>query len=72
MSPDELISWRQRMKYSPKAAAEQLGLSQNGYAAYERGWVEVIVLKRMRIPRPIPKHVELACAYLEHSRSLTD
>jgi hypothetical protein len=73
MTPADLIAWRFRMGWTAKAAAEQLGLSVNGYAAYERGFVTgsksevgpngwpTFPLK----PRPIPKHVALACERLE-------
>jgi hypothetical protein len=69
MTPAELTSWRQRMGLTKGQAAESLGLSPNGYAAYERGWVHGLPPERgrhnTRCPRPIPKHVELACCELE-------
>ena len=39
MTPAALQDWRKRLGLTAKAAAEALGLSINGYAAYERGWV---------------------------------
>jgi hypothetical protein len=73
MTPAELIAWRARLGLTAKAAAEALGLSINGYAAYERGYV---VGKTPHSgpngwpsfpqkPRPVPKHVALACERLE-------
>ena len=71
MTPADLDRWRSRMGWTAKEAAAQLGLSQNGYAAYERGWVWRANKEDgrehdfTRKPRPIPKHVELACERLE-------
>ena len=65
VTPQQLIDWRKRLGLTAKAAAEQLGLSINGYAAYERGYVGRGSAMKKRIPRPIPKHVELACERLE-------
>ena len=69
MTPAALQDWRKRLGLTAKAAAEQLGLSQNGYAAYDAwmgGHGEPIgrgtaATALYRNPRPIPKHVELAC-----------
>ena len=70
MTPAELTAWRSRMGWTAKAASEALGLSQHGYAAYERGYVvdgkfagDELTLRHR--PRPIPKHVALACQRLE-------
>lgn len=68
MTPAELVAWRARMGMTAKAAAEALGLSVNGYAAYERGFVYLMpengeLLRRQA--RSIPKHVALACERLE-------
>ena len=63
MTPAELIAWRSRMGWSVSEAARQLELSRNGYAAYERGFA--VNDWSMRVPRPIPRHVELACERLE-------
>jgi DNA-binding XRE family transcriptional regulator len=67
MTPAELTSWRERMGWTAKEAAAQLGLSQNGYAAYERGWTRFPAIDPdgKHLPRPIPKHVALACERLE-------
>ena len=65
MTPSALIAWRSRMGWSVNEAARQLGLSRNGYAAYERGYVIGAVHGFSdRKPRPIPRHVELACERL--------
>jgi hypothetical protein len=55
------------MGWTAKEAADELGLSQGGYAAYERGWVPSRYdgWPTLNIPRPIPKHVALACERLE-------
>jgi hypothetical protein len=70
MTPADLTAWRTRMGWLKGEAAKALGLSLNGYGAYERGYVEGepiagTPLLRYRKPRPIPKHVELACEALE-------
>ena len=64
MTHDELIAWRERMRLNKKQAAEALGLSENGYGAYERGYA-IKWIDRQQLDRPIPKHVALACAALE-------
>ena len=67
MTAAELRAWRERQGFTAKAAAEALGLSQNGYAAYERGYVtystrdEPLASTPYQM-RPVPKHVALACA----------
>ena len=58
MSSEELIAWRERMGITKGEAAKALGLSPNGYGAYERGYYG-------GCRRPIPRHVELACERLE-------
>lgn len=63
MTPAALIQWRARMGLTAKAAAQALGLSQNGYAAYERGWV--VQGNMLQVRRPVPRHVALACERLE-------
>lgn len=65
MTPAALQAWRARMGWTAKRAAQELGLSQNGYAAYERGWVWEGGKYGGQAPRPIPRHVELACCELE-------
>ena len=73
MTPAALQDWRKRLGLTAKAAAEALGLSINGYAAYERGWAAVDreytfekeLVSWRESPRPIPRHVELACERLE-------
>ena len=50
MTPASLKAWRERLSWNKTKAAEALGLSPNGYYAYEAG------------VRPIPRHVALACA----------
>jgi transcriptional regulator with XRE-family HTH domain len=53
MTPESLKAWRSRRVWSQANAARQLGLSANGYSAYETG------------KRPIPRHVEFACMAIE-------
>jgi DNA-binding XRE family transcriptional regulator len=71
MTTADLQAWRSRLGLTAKAAAEALGLSINGYAAYERGYIEMTTdyLRGKpvvgRSPRPVPKHVALACERLE-------
>lgn len=69
MTPAELVAWRARMGMTAKASAEALGLSVNGYAAYERGWA-MVMRDGLNFcdPRPIPKHVALACERLEQMK----
>jgi predicted transcriptional regulator len=50
---EQLAAWRAHFKWSKYRAAKELGLSYNGYQAYESG------------KRPIPLHVALACRALE-------
>lgn len=69
MTHAALQSWRARMGWTAKRAAQELGLSQNGYAAYERGWVQPYgsggIGLLYRLDRPIPRHVGLAAERLE-------
>lgn len=70
MTPADLQAWRSRMGWTAKKASQALGLSEKGYAAYERGYVNR-PLGQVRghvssyQARPVPKHVELACERLE-------
>ena len=57
MTKESLISWRKRLGWNKATAAFALGLSQNGYAAYEAGHYR-------EAPRPIPTHIALACSAL--------
>lgn len=73
MTPTELKAWRSRLGWDPKQAARKLSLSQNGYAAYERGYIDQMRDIKgwgvgKRIPRPIPTHVALACERLEQMK----
>ena len=70
MTPAQLTAWRTRMGLTKSRAAEALGLSPNGYGAYERGYVQNDPSPLGRMDRPIPRHVELACERLE--QLLTD
>ena len=71
MTPTELTAWRKRLGLTKGEAAKALGLSPNGYGAYERGWIDVSKRQiqgwtmKKRENRPIPIHVELACERLE-------
>ena len=68
MTPAELTAWRSRMGWTAKKASQELGLSEKGYAAYERGWACTGQYRDGSFryaERPIPKHVELACERLE-------
>lgn len=57
MSGPEMRDWRKRLKFSRKAAAEALGISESQIIDYEAG------LKRgTDRPAVIPKHIALACA----------
>lgn len=58
MTAADLTTWRKRLGLTKGEAAKALGLSPNGYGAYERGYYG-------SCPRPIPRHVELACERLE-------
>jgi transcriptional regulator with XRE-family HTH domain len=66
VTPADLTAWRQRMGLNKQQAAEALGLSINGYAAYERGYIGRDAADHRHMPRPIPLHVALACAALKH------
>ena len=50
MTPASLKAWRERMSWHKSQASSALGLSPNGYAAYESG------------KNRIPLHIALACA----------
>jgi len=50
MTPTTLKQWRERMNLNKTEAALALGLSPNGYHAYETGWSR------------IPRYVALACS----------
>ena len=65
MTPADLAAWRTRMGWLKGEAAKALGLSLNGYGAYERGFALPTPNSYYMRPRPIPKHVELACERLE-------
>lgn len=54
MTAATLLAWRNRLGLNKSEAAIALGLSRNGYEAYEAG--------RNRIPR----HVALACAAIAY------
>ena len=82
MTPAELITWRKRLGLTAKAAAEALGLSINGYAAYERGYMKVVSiplkapyfghgmrLLRKELVAALPI-IELACCELERRWSI--
>lgn len=61
MTPKTLQAWRMRMDWSRARASRHLGLSPNGYAAYEHGKP----VSGGRKARPIPKYIALACAAIE-------
>lgn len=50
MTPTTLIAWRERLGLTRIEAARRLGLSRNGYSAYETG------------KNRIPQYIALACA----------
>lgn len=54
MTPASLIAWRERLGLNKSEAARRLGLSRNGYNAYETG------------ARRIPLYIALACAALAY------
>lgn len=68
MTPEALKEWRERLGFTKTQACAALGLSPNAYAAYERGYLETPVWgglgNPLRRPRPIPKHIALACKAL--------
>ena len=59
MTSASLKSWRERLHWTKDRAAKELGLSPNGYAALEAGHF-------IGRPRPIRRHIALACAALAH------
>lgn len=65
MTPESLRAWRGRMRWSKAVAADALGLSPNGYFAYETG-KPIKDRNGKPKPRPIPKTVALACAAITH------
>lgn len=64
MTPASLREWRERLGLTKTEAAARLGLSLNGYAAYERGHIARKQGQLQMVARPIPKHVALACKAL--------
>jgi transcriptional regulator with XRE-family HTH domain len=65
MTPQELIGFRTRMGWSQAELGRRLELSPSRLADYETGFTR----GRARRPAPIPKAVELACAWLEEHES---
>jgi len=67
MTPTELTAWRKRLGLTKGEAAKALGLSPNGYGAYERGYIKLKARHRgiETFTRSIPAHVALACERLE-------
>ena len=63
MTPASLKAWRERMGWTKARAAQELELSPNGYAALEAG-------HHNGKPRPIRRHIELACLALENYGSI--
>jgi len=61
MTPRELTEFRIRMGWSQAELGRRLELSPSRLADYETGFTR----GRARRPAPIPKAVELACAWLE-------
>jgi transcriptional regulator with XRE-family HTH domain len=61
MTPQELTEFRSRMGWSQAELGRRLELSPSRLADYETGFTR----GRARRPAPIPKAVELACAWLE-------
>ena len=61
MTPQELTAIRTRMGWSQAELGRRLELSPSRLADYEVGFTR----GRERRPAPIPKVVELACAWLE-------
>jgi|SRR5271166_1256938 len=63
MTPQELIAFRTRMGWNRTELARRLEISASGLADYELGHSR----GKNRQPAPIPRLVELACAWLgEH------
>jgi transcriptional regulator with XRE-family HTH domain len=61
MTPQELTQFRIRMGWSQAELGRRLEMSPSRLADYETGYTR----GRERRPAPIPKVVELACAWLE-------
>jgi transcriptional regulator with XRE-family HTH domain len=61
MTPQELTEFRTRMGWSQAELGRRLQLSPSRLADYETGFTR----GQERRPAPIPKVVELACAWLE-------
>jgi DNA-binding XRE family transcriptional regulator len=69
MTPASLKAWRERMGWTKARAASALELSPNGYAALEAGFAKG-PLTGKDLPRPIRRHIELACLALENYGSI--
>jgi transcriptional regulator with XRE-family HTH domain len=61
MTPQELTEFRARMGWSQAELGRRLELSPSRLADYETGFTR----GRERRPAPIPKAIELACAWFE-------
>ena len=61
MTPQELTEFRTRMGWSQAELGRRLEISPSRLADYESGFTR----GQERRPAPIPKVVELACAWLE-------
>jgi transcriptional regulator with XRE-family HTH domain len=61
MTPQQLTEFRARMGWSQAELGRRLALSPSRLADYEAGFTR----GQRRRPAPIPKAVELACAWLE-------
>ena len=67
MTPQELTEFRARMGWSQAELGSRLELSPSRLADYEAGFTR----GRERRPAPIPKAIELACAWLEEHEGKT-
>jgi DNA-binding XRE family transcriptional regulator len=65
MTPKSLRAWRESMDWSRAKAARHLGISANGYAAYEDGAPLVDRATGKKRPRPIPISIAYSCACLK-------
>jgi transcriptional regulator with XRE-family HTH domain len=67
MKPESLKAWRKRHKWTQARAARELGISENGYMAYEKGSSRRRVAGELaNVNIRIPKTVALACAALNY------
>lgn len=61
MTGADFLAWRKRLGFTRAAAAKALGISPSRIQDFEAGQTR----GKPPVPAPIPKAIEMACAYIE-------